>query len=109
MHDASGMRGLDRARDLQDHVRDIVEGQGRVPFGVAFEQLAAGPFDGEEVQPGARLADLDRAHYIRVGDACAVLRLADEAGNRGLVIAQLLAKHFDGAHAVLRMFRPEDG
>ena len=78
-------------------------------LGVALEQLATRPLDGEKVQSGACLADFDRADDVGVGDPRTVLRLADESRDRGLVVAQLFAEHLDRAHAVLRMLGAEDG
>jgi len=58
---------------------------------VALEQLTLCPLDREEVQPGSRFTDLDRAHNVGMLHALAVLRLSDEASHRRLVLAEFLS------------------
>ena len=109
MHDADGMRGMHRVGDLADDRRNLVDGERPLALRVLLEDLAGRPLDGEEVHSRAGLTDLDGAHDVGMLHALAVPRFAKEARDRRAVLAKLLAQHFDGNCAVIRVLGTEDG
>jgi len=54
------------------------------------------------------LADLDRTHDVRMGDAGAELRFTQKPRDGGLVLPEPLAKHLDGDNAMLRVLGAVD-
>src|SRR5687767_7379309 len=76
---------------------------------VLLEQLASRPFDREVMHPGARLADLDGLHHVRVNDPLAEMRFAEEPLHRRPVVAQFFAQYLHGYLSVDRMPGPEYG
>ena len=87
--------------DLADDERGLFGRERDVPLRVLLEELAGGPLDGDEVHSGARFADLDRLHDVRMQDLGAVGRFAQETRDRGAVVAQLLAQDLHGDGPVL--------
>ena len=103
VHDAHGVRGVDRTSDLRDDGGDFVRRERCVALGVALQQLARGPLDHQERKPFG-LAGLDGADHIRVRHAGAEARLTHEARDRGAVLPQLFAQYLERDSPVHRMF-----
>ena len=103
------MRGMHRVGDLGYDRRHLVDGKWSLPFGVLLEDLAHRPFDGEKVHSRAGFADLDRSNDIRVLHALAISGFAQEAGDGGSVLAQLLSQNLYGHGAVIGVVRAKDG
>lgn len=69
---------------------------------VPFQELAARPFDGQEVEPAIGLSDLDRAYHVGVLNASAVLGLSYKACNSRSVKAELLSEYLQ-RHCTVRL------
>ena len=109
MNDADGVRRMYRVGDLLHDRAHFVGGQRPLSLGVLLEDLAGGPLDGEEVQAGTGLADLDRPHHVRMLHALAVARFAKKPRDRCAVLAQLVAQDLYGNGAVIRVLCAENG
>jgi CspA family cold shock protein len=60
------------------------------------------------VHPAFGLADFDRSDDIRVLHALTVARFPQKSFDRGAILAEFFAQHFDGNGAVIGMLRAED-
>src|SRR5690349_20727752 len=101
------MRGVHGIRDLAHDGAHFVDRQRPLLLGVLLEDVARRPLDGEEMHPRFGFADLDRPNDVWMLYALAVAGLAQEAGDRGAVLPQLLAQHFYGDGSVRRVMRAE--
>ena len=68
--------------------------------------MFAGPFDGQKMKSGIRLADFYGTHHVRVLYSCAVLRFANKAGYCGAIMSQFFAKNLEGNGSMARMLSP---
>src|SRR6185312_8747418 len=102
-------RGMHSVRDLPDDRADLVERETAEALRVLLEDLACGPFDGEEVHSRPCFANLDRANDVRMLHALAVARFAKEARYGGAILAQLFAQYLHGDSPVVGVLRAEDG
>lgn len=109
MDDPDAVRRVNGLRDLRDDRCGLVAREWSVLLGVTLEEVAAGPFNREKMQAGARFADLDGSHDVRVHDLLAVLRLAKKTRDGGTVLAKFVAQHLHGNEAVFGVLRPVDG
>ena len=109
MHDANGVRRMDRVRDLLHDRAHLVGGQRPLSLGVLLEDLAGSPLDGEEVESGAGFTDLDRPNHVRVLHALAVSSFAKKPRDRSAVLPQFIAQDLYGNDAVIRMLCAENG
>jgi hypothetical protein len=60
------------------------------------------------VHPAFGLADFDRSDDIRVLHALTVARFPQKSFDRGAILTEFFAQHFDGNGAVIGMLRAED-
>lgn len=95
MDDPSVMSCLDRRANLGNDARYFIGGKGRTPLGVLLEKLAVGPLHGQ-VMEVTRHSNVEGPDNIRVRDAAPELGFSCEAGNGGLLLAELLAQHLEG-------------
>src|SRR5687768_5801709 len=108
MDDAGRVRGVYCIRDLTHDLSDFLRGQRRITLRIALQQLARRPFDCQEVEPGTRLADLDRPDDVRVENPSAVRGFTKKSRDSSPIVAQLFPQNLNCNRAVLRMLGAVD-
>lgn len=108
MDDAGRVGGVYGIGDLTHDLSDFLKGQRRITLRIALQQLAQRPFDCQEVEPGTRLADLDRPDDVRVENPSAVRGFTKKSRDSSPIVAQLFPQNLNCNRAVLRMLGAVD-
>ena len=78
-------------------------------LGIALEELASSPLNGQEVHPGRCFANLNGLNDVGVLDAFPISRFPNKTGNSRFVLTELFAKNLHGNDAMRGMLSAEDG